>query len=111
MALDYGEEFYTKPFPEGLPTIELQSISLAKLLNEDTDEAHRLFHICTHEGFFYLDLTTHPKGIKLLDDAHNVYRSGVKAFKTPMKEKYTFKPRDSYETGLLDTGYVNSMTL
>lgn len=105
MDLDYGEEFYPKPFPEDLPTIELQSISLARLLNDDAEEARRLFHICTHEGFCYLDLTTHPKGIKLLDDAHQVHKAGVEAFKTPMAEKYTFKPRASYETGLLDTGY------
>ncbi|RMZ82569.1 hypothetical protein DV738_g1476, partial [Chaetothyriales sp. CBS 135597] len=104
MVLDYGEHFYPVPFPEGLPTIDLQSISLSKLLNDDENEAHRLFDICTHEGFCYVDLTDHPKGLKLLDDAHQVHKAGAEAFKTPMAEKYKFKPR-AYETGLLDTGY------
>lgn len=105
MALDYGAEYYPETFPDDLPTIELQCISLAKLLEDDVEEAHRLFHVCTNEGFFYLDLTTHPKGLRLLDDAHQVHTAGRNFFKdTPMADKYTFKPRASYETGLLDTG-------
>ena len=105
MAADNGAEFYPEPFPKGLPIIELQKISLAKLLDDDEEEANKVFEICTHEGFFYLDLTTNSKGLKLLDDAHQVHRAGMRFFKdTPMKDKYTFRPRASYETGLLDTG-------
>ncbi|PYH40873.1 2-oxoglutarate-dependent dioxygenase [Aspergillus saccharolyticus JOP 1030-1] len=98
-------EFYPVPFPDGLPTIELQRLSLARLMNDDVDQARRLFEICTREGFFYLDLTDHPKGLKLLHGAHSVHRVGQEVFKVPMAEKYKFEPRASYETGLLDTGY------
>lgn len=106
MAYRYGQEFYPEPFPDGLPTVELECISLAKLLNDDEEEAHRLFRVCKEEGFCYIDMEDHPKGLKLLDDAHEVHKAGKAAFdSTSMEEKYTFKPRASYETGLLDTGY------
>jgi isopenicillin N synthase-like dioxygenase len=104
MYTEDDKEFYPVPFPKGLPTIKLQRLSLAKLLNDDKDQSHRLFDICTKEGFFYLDLTDHPKGLKLLDDAHQVHRVGKSIFAVPMAEKYKFKPRGSYESGLLDTG-------
>jgi isopenicillin N synthase-like dioxygenase len=105
MAFPAGDkEFYPVPFPEGLPTIDLPRLSLAKLLNGDKDQSFGLFDICTKEGFFYLDLTDHPKGMRLLDDAHQVHRIAKSIFDLPMAEKYTFKPRGSYETGLLDTG-------
>ena len=44
------EEFCPVPFPEGLPTIQLERISLAKLLDDDDLEASRLFDVCTKEG-------------------------------------------------------------
>ena len=70
MDINYGKDFYPEPFPEGLFTIELGQISLAKLLEDDQHGAERLFKACTHGGFCYIDLTSHPKGVRLFEDAH-----------------------------------------
>lgn len=105
MAANDTSEYTPVPFPEGLPEIKLQRISLAKLLNDDVEEAARVFDICTKEGFFYLDLEDHPKGLRFLNNAHLVHDIGKRAFNSvSMEEKYKFEPRASYETGLLDTG-------
>lgn len=105
MAADHPNEYTPVPFPEGLPEIKLQQISLAKLLSDDAEEANRVFDICTKEGFFYLDLQDHPKGLRFLNGAHLVHDIGKNVFNNvSMEEKYKFEPRASYETGLLDTG-------
>ena len=106
MDLKYSKEFYPEPFPEGLPTVNMERISLAKLLDDDQEEAERLFKICTHEGFCYIDLMHHPEGSKLLEDAHMVHKMGQDICKnTSMAERHSFKTRDA-EVGLLDTGQV-----
>jgi hypothetical protein len=100
-----SDEFCPIPFPEGLPEIQLHRVSLTKLLNDDEEQCRLIYDICTGEGFFYLDLTDHPKGLKLLDDVRTVYRVAKDVYNSvSMKDKYTFKPRGSYETELPDTG-------
>ena len=104
MDTKLGREFYPEPFPEGLPTVDLEHISLAKLVDDDQEEAERLFKICTHEGFCYINLMDHPKGIKLLEVAHLVHQMGQDiCHHTSMSEKYAFKLRAA-DVGLLDTG-------
>jgi len=101
-----SDEFCPIPFPEGLPEIQLHRVSLTKLLNDDEEQCRLIYDICTGQGFFYLDLTDHPKGLKLLDDVRTVYRVAKDVYSSvSMKDKYTFKPRGSYETELPDTGY------
>ena len=56
------EDFYPAAFPENVPTVELEKVSLSKLLNGDKSEAKRVFDICTTTGFFYLDVLDHPVG-------------------------------------------------
>ena len=53
------------PFPEGLPTLALPRISLAKLLGGDEAEAETMLNICSRTGFFYLNLMDHPNGKEL----------------------------------------------
>lgn len=104
-ATGYSDELYPAPFPADVPTISLARISLAKLLEGDEDEAQLLFDVCTHEGFFYLDLTTDPKGSKFLDKAQQLHQVGKEVFNNvPVVEKTSFKPTDSI--GHLDSGYV-----
>ncbi len=62
-------DLYPAPFPEDVPTVKLETISLAKLIANDEDEARRLFENCKDPGFFNLDLTDHPDGVQLLKDA------------------------------------------
>ena len=106
MDTKYGKDFYPEPFPEGLPTVDLKRISLGKLLEDDKEEAERLFKICTHEGFCYIDLMDRDIGVRLLEDAHLVHQMGKDICdNTSMTDKYSFKLRET-DVGLLDTGQV-----
>ena len=97
------EEFCPVPFPEGLPTIQLERISLAKLLDDDDLEASKLFDVCTKEGFFYLNLTDHPKGLRMLEAANVACRTGKESLGTiSMAEKQRYKGRE--QIGIFDTG-------
>lgn len=103
MAQYLTDEFYPCPFPSGLKTIELPEISLAKLLEDDEAEAKRVFDICTHEGFFQLNMTDHPKGLKFLEDAHNLHRMGRDYLTgNSVEVKKQFKTRE--EVTHLDSG-------
>lgn len=83
------------PFPEDVPIVKLKKISLKKLLEGDKEEGHELFQVLSNEGFFYLDLTTHPLGHKFLDESNQLYRIAVEVFNNvPMKEKLAFPPGD-----------------
>ena len=97
------DEFCPAPFPEGLPTIKLEKISLNKLLNGDDAEACKLFETCTRTGFFYLNMMDHPTGKKMLEDACVVCRAGKDVFTNlSMDEKRTFKTRTC--VGVFDRG-------
>jgi hypothetical protein len=101
--MDMVDEFCPVPFPENLPVIELEKISFAKLLNNDEAEAHRVFEICTREGFFYLDLMDHPKGIKLMEAASLACRTGKESLGSiSMEEKRKYKALA--HVGIIDAG-------
>lgn len=98
-----SEELYPAPFPSDVPKIELERISLEKLLSNDVETAQRLFEVCTHEGFFYLDLTTHPTGVKLIEQSQQLRNIGMDVFNNvSMAEKRNFRPTD--DTSFLDSG-------
>lgn len=96
-------EFYPAPFPDDVPIVNLEKISLNKLLNGDADEAHKMFEICTTRGFFYLDMTDHPKGQKLLKDACVTCQAGKEILPNhSIEEKSTYKSRP--RLGVFDMG-------
>ena len=93
----------TVPFPEGYPTIDLPQISLRKLLENDKSEFESVWNICKSIGFFYLDLTDHPQGVKLWNDGVDVCGVGQETLaKLSMKEKVSYKARD--KVGVFDMG-------
>ncbi len=108
MEVDLSSKFYPEPFPDGLPIINLARISLAKLLDGDEQEAALLFDVCKDKGFCYLDLMSHEKGVKLVKEAEQVHQAAKEFFGAPVDEKRKFKTRPP-ETGLLDTGCVQSL--
>jgi hypothetical protein len=106
--MDYVDDkgYYPAPFPTGVRTFDLQRISLRKILDGDHEEGKRIFDVATHEGFFYLDLTTHPQGSQLLELAHQMHHMGRDVMNgTSLEEKEKFPIRPAY-IGLLDTGFV-----
>jgi len=97
------EEFCPVPFPEGLPTIELERISLNKLLNGDDVEARKVFETCTRTGFFYLNMSDHAKGRKMLEDTCMTCRVAKDVLTNlPMDEKRTY--RTPPRVGVFDRG-------
>ena len=100
-------EFKPPPFPQHLPTIDLPQISLSKLLNGDQNEAHRVFHICTETGFFYLNMLDHPKGVGLYERACRVLQVGREVMPNlTVDEKRSYKKR--LRVGVLDMGCDDS---
>ena len=83
--------------------MNLQRISLAKLLDDDDVEASKMFDVCTKEGFFYLNLMDHPKGLRMLEAANVACRTGKDSLGTiSMAEKQKYKGRE--QIGIFDTG-------
>lgn len=80
------------PFPEGLKTIELQTISLSKIQNGDTTEQDRMFEACKSWGFFYLDLSNCPQGETIHTGSEEIARVGEKFMALPLDEKLKFIP-------------------
>ncbi|KAI1661762.1 oxidoreductase [Daldinia decipiens] len=104
MAQTTQNEFETVPFPEGLPIIDLPRVSLKGLLENDEDESRKVFEISIKTGFFYLDLTDHPIGQKLLQEGNEVCRIGQEVLPNlSMEEKLAYKARD--RSGVFDMGY------
>lgn len=99
------ESFVPAPFPDDVPTIQLEKISLNKLLTRDQTECHKIFEICASTGFFYLDMMDHPKGKKLWEDACLACRVGKDVLPShSIEEKKSYKPRD--RVGIFDKGQV-----
>jgi isopenicillin N synthase-like dioxygenase len=79
------------PFPDGLNTVELQTISLVKLLSNDEVEQERVFEACKGRGFFYLELSGSGPGEVILKGAEDIARVGAKTFQLPLDEKMKYK--------------------
>ncbi|KAK6218006.1 hypothetical protein LQW54_003064 [Pestalotiopsis sp. IQ-011] len=88
---EFTPELYP-PFPEGLPTVELETIPLAGLLAGDPAEQDRVFEACKGRGFFYLDLREAgaEEGRVLLDGAEQIARVGEETFELPVDEKMKY---------------------
>lgn len=89
------DQFYPVPFPKDVPTVNLQKISLQKLLDGDEQQCRELFKVLSNEGFFYLDLTTDELGRQFLDESNQLHRLAADVFNNvPMKDKLAFPPGD-----------------
>ncbi|KAH9889673.1 putative oxidoreductase [Xylariomycetidae sp. FL2044] len=106
-ALEFTPDLYP-PFPESLPTVPLETISLAKLLlaSDDSDsdsdpdaaattaaeeEQDRVFAACRSRGFFYLDLSACAAGATLLALSADIARTVEKVFRLPLAEKLRYR--------------------
>ncbi|KAI1128978.1 Clavaminate synthase-like protein [Nemania abortiva] len=90
-------------FPDGFPTVALETISLAKLLvDKDPAEEERVFEACKGRGFFYLELAGCEAGDTIVQGADRVAAVAEDVFKLPLEEKLTYQ--FSMGSGSLD-GY------
>ncbi|KAL7629865.1 hypothetical protein AAE478_001388 [Parahypoxylon ruwenzoriense] len=90
---DYTEftpELYP-PFPSDVPTVDLQTISLAKILGGDAAEEDRVFQACVGRGFFYLSLSGCVTGETILRGADEITHTGERIFKLPLDQKMQYR--------------------
>ncbi|KAF3010187.1 hypothetical protein E8E14_009645 [Neopestalotiopsis sp. 37M] len=88
---EFTPEHYP-PFPDGLPTVALETISLQGLLDGEPEERSRMFEACKGRGFFYLDLRAggSEAGRILLEGAEQIARVGEETFDLPVDEKMKY---------------------
>ncbi|KAK4634261.1 2-oxoglutarate-dependent dioxygenase [Fulvia fulva] len=88
------------PFPESaeFPTIDLETISLARLQDGDPRELDRVFEACKSWGFFYLELPGCEQGDTIANGADDICRVAEKVFHLPLDEKlkYEFQGKDIF---------------
>lgn len=89
-ASEFTPDTYPE-FPAGLPTVELETISLRKLLDGDAAEQDRVFAVCQGRGFFYLELAGTDSGAALAQGAEDLARLGAEVFALPPEEKMQYR--------------------
>ena len=82
------------PFPEGLKTANLETISLGQLEKGSEGESARLFKACKHYGFFYLNLENTETGAELLDVVAKLFPVSQQVFELPQDEKQRYDLKD-----------------
>ncbi|PVH96967.1 Clavaminate synthase-like protein [Periconia macrospinosa] len=80
------------PFPDGLKTTHLETISLAKIQIGDGAEQDRMFEACKTWGFFYLHLLDSDQGRMLYEGSENIARASEHVFALPLEEKAKYPP-------------------
>ncbi|KAI1824055.1 hypothetical protein F4861DRAFT_548980 [Xylaria intraflava] len=79
-------------FPDGFRTVELETISLTKLLiDQDAAEQDRVFEACKGRGFFYLDLAGSEPGDTIVKGANRIAAVADDVFKLPLEEKLQYR--------------------
>ena len=78
------------PFPNDVPTVELQRLELGKLLSGDESESKALFEACASLGFFLLDLRGCTEGETLLKETETAFNIGQEFYASSDEEKSKF---------------------
>lgn len=91
-------EEYFASFPDDVPTAPLVTISLEKLVLDDSTEKQRLFGASKELGFFYLDLRGCQEGEALLGQSDKMFDLMEEFYSLPLEEKlkYDFAAAGSY---------------
>ncbi|KAK3705735.1 hypothetical protein LTR37_013178 [Vermiconidia calcicola] len=84
------------PFPDSpeFSSVQLETISLQKLIDHDTTEEDRVFEACKGRGFFYLDLAGPESGETILKGAGEIAQVGERFMALPADEKMKFTPKN-----------------
>ncbi|ROV97138.1 hypothetical protein VMCG_07467 [Cytospora schulzeri] len=97
-------DLFPEPFPTDVKTVQLKTLSLAKLLAKDEAELQRIYQNCKDPGFFQLDLTDDAQGIQLLKDAVDCARLMKELLPNmSVESKRTYKQRE--RVGVFSMGY------
>jgi non-haem dioxygenase in morphine synthesis N-terminal len=78
----------TAPFPDDLqPIAEISTISLAKLVADDTCEAQAVLDACRQLGFFLLNLSGDTVGEEMIKEVDQVFEMVREIMDLAMEEK------------------------
>jgi isopenicillin N synthase-like dioxygenase len=86
------------PFPSGIPSAPLVSISLAKLESRDAAESQSFYKACKSLGFFYLDMQGSALGeeiVSLSEEVHSLQKQ-FHALPNEVKEEYLREKIDAF---------------
>jgi isopenicillin N synthase-like dioxygenase len=77
------------PFPKDVPSVKLETFSLAQLEKGDRALEDKLFETCKERGFFYLDLSGSSRD-SMGHDCDEIARLAEKTFQlsNEVKEQY-----------------------
>ncbi|KAH8705473.1 putative 1-aminocyclopropane-1-carboxylate oxidase [Talaromyces proteolyticus] len=86
------------PFPGNMLVMDLDRLSLAKLLDHDDEECRRFYLACEKIGFFYLDMRSQKDGQSILSYADKLFRVSEQLFSLKVEEKgkYDFSEKNSF---------------
>jgi hypothetical protein len=93
------DQYPAFPSSPEFKTVDLQTISLKKLLSEDATEQDRVFQACRSRGFFYLELGDCESGETILKGADDICRMAEEVFKLPMEVKEEQRMREGQLDG------------
>lgn len=82
------------PFPDDVPSVSLETYSLAELEEGDEKLGDRLFETCKTRGFFYLDLNG-SRASSMQQDCDDIARLAETVFQLPQEEKEKYPMKDS----------------
>jgi hypothetical protein len=88
------------PFPDGLQTAPLASVSLRKLQDGDAAESSSFFRSCKDLGFFYLDMLGCDLGETIVKEAEELNQLQQVFWKLP------YEVKDIYGRPHLDPFYA-----
>lgn len=80
------------PFPNELPAVELVTLSLKKLTDNDETEENRAFEAFKTRGFAYLDLLGTEDGDTIVKGADDICRVAEQIFRLDTDEKRKYLP-------------------
>ena len=88
---DFARE---EPFPKGLKTANLETLSLKAILALEPGECNRLFHACIDYGFFYLNLEGTELSEELMSIVSRLFALSQSVFDLPAEEKKKYDLKD-----------------
>ncbi|CAK4031221.1 related to oxidoreductase, 2OG-Fe(II) oxygenase family [Lecanosticta acicola] len=98
------DQYPAFPDSPNFPTIDLQTISLSKLQQNDANEQDRVLKACKDWGFFYLDLSNSQDGSTISSGADDLCRVAEKVFQLPLEEKMKYGPQGKSLSGYKHVG-------
>jgi isopenicillin N synthase-like dioxygenase len=78
------------PFPDDIPTVSMNTVSLEGLRENDTKAAEQTLAACKELGFFFLDLREDSMGDAMIECIDQLFTIGQEIFDLPESIKHQY---------------------